>query len=296
MDMTVKSRWLLSAIGSMALFGCTQGAPQGYHAVSHEKAPVSSTPADDADASPVPTESGAPAMAVQPPSDAGEQPSRPTESEPNVAATQPGSKSGTSDVTPDASESPAASGKKPFDITQLTAEQQMAVLRAQALGEPLPDFTKLDEPREIKLLIPEKDFSIEGPENLIRISFDDIDLLKVLNMEPVPANAVDYFPEWLKSLDGKRVILRGWMFPPGRTEKISKFMFVRDNGICCFQRKPKVYDKLGVTMREGHTTNYIEGRPFDVVATLRLAPDVIEGNELFWLYFLDDAVVLDKKS
>lgn len=295
MDMTVKSRWLLSAIGSMALFGCTQGAPQGYHAVSVDKAPVPSIPADDAEASPAPTEPGTPAMAVQPPSDAGEQPSKPTESEPSVAETGAGAKTGSPRIPADSPKSPAA-GEKPFDITQLTAEQQMAVLRAQALGEPLPDFTKVDEPREIKLLIPEKELSVEGPENLIRISFDDIDLLKVLNMEPVPPNAVDYFPEWLKSLDGKRVILRGWMFPPGRTEKISKFMFVRDNGICCFQRKPKVYDKLGVTMREGHTTNYIEGRPFDVVATLRLAPDVIEGNELFWLYFLDDAVVLDKKS
>lgn len=147
-------------------------------------------------------------------------------------------------------------------------------------------------PHEIKLLIPHKEFVAEGPEQALRVTFDDIDLLKVLNMEPVPPNAVDYLPAWLKDLDGKRIILRGWMFPSGRQEGITRFMFVRDNGICCFGREPKVYDKLAVTLRNGQSTRYIQGRPFDVVGTLTIEPDV-EGDDIFWLYHLEDALVIE---
>ncbi len=53
------------------------------------------------------------------------------------------------------------------------------------------------------------------------------------------------------------------MFPPPIETDLPAFMFVRDNQICCFGRKPKVYDKLGVKMKEGATTHYIQGHPFD---------------------------------
>ncbi len=147
-------------------------------------------------------------------------------------------------------------------------------------------------PLPIKLLIPHKEFAREGAEKALRVTFDDIDLLKVLNMEPVPTNVMDSLPDWLKGLDGQRIILRGWMYPAGRQDGISSFMFVRDNGICCFSREPKVYDKLGVVMRKGTTTHYIQGRPFDVVGTLSIEPD-IQDDEVFFLYTLSDVVVIE---
>ncbi len=39
--------------------------------------------------------------------------------------------------------------------------------------------------------------------------FDDIDLLKVLNMDPVTPDAVEKMPSWLRSLDGRRVRFAG---------------------------------------------------------------------------------------
>jgi hypothetical protein len=150
-------------------------------------------------------------------------------------------------------------------------------------------------PRKIQILVPNREFTREGKNQAIRITFDDLDLLKVCNMEPVPPDVMNYLPDWLKSLHGQRVILRGWMFPSGRQDGISSFMFVRDNGICCFGRDPKVYDKLGVTMQRGKTTKYIEGRPFDVEATFFIEPD-IEGDDegFWWLYRMEDAVVIDR--
>jgi hypothetical protein len=173
------------------------------------------------------------------------------------------------------------------------AEEEVARMRVQILGDSETRESESGKPRTIRLLVPEKEFSREGPEKAFRVTFDDIDLLKILNMEPVPPDVMDHLPDWLTALDGERIILRGWMYPPGRQEGISRFMFVRDNGICCFGREPKVYDKLGVTLKEGHATRYIEGRPFDVIGTLTIDADVV-GDEVFWLYHLDDAVVMDK--
>lgn len=146
---------------------------------------------------------------------------------------------------------------------------------------------------EIKLLVPEKEFQVEGPEGAIRVSFDDVDLLKVLNAEPVPNDIEKHLPAWLSGLNGKTVRIRGWMYPPPQETDIPAFLFVRDNQICCFGRMAKIYDKFGVKLREGVTTNYIQGRPFDVVGQMVVKSVLLDG-ELFFLYKINDAIIIDK--
>lgn len=159
------------------------------------------------------------------------------------------------------------------------------------------------EPRPIKLLIPENDFTNESRHNALRISYDDLDLLKILNMDPVPLDADEHLPEWLTALDGQRVILRGWMFPPDRAEGIKGFIFVRDNQVCCFGPNAKAYDKLTVRLKAGQTTKFIQGRPFDVLGTFRIDPwiederDMKTGaylEKLGMLYHLEEAVIVDE--
>lgn len=149
------------------------------------------------------------------------------------------------------------------------------------------------EPREPKLLIPHKTFRREGKEQALRVTFDDIDLLKVLNMEPVPENAIEMFPDWLRELDGQLVRIRGFMFPTLSQTGITYFQHVRDNEICCFGRTPKVYDRISTVLRAGKTTNYIQGRPYDVIGTFRFDP-VYDDDEWIQLYLLEDAIVLDR--
>lgn len=153
--------------------------------------------------------------------------------------------------------------------------------------------TSLLPARKMQLLIPEKTFKVEGPEGAIRVSFDDVDLLKVLNVDPVPVDIEKDLPSWLSGLHGKTVRIRGWMFPPDFESGLKGFLFVRDNEICCFGRKPLVYDKFPVKMRPGVTTHYISGRPFDVVGRM-VVKSRIEAGELFWLYLIEDAVVISK--
>ncbi|MFP6770048.1 MAG: hypothetical protein VB859_17865, partial [Planctomycetaceae bacterium] len=88
-------------------------------------------------------------------------------------------------------------------------------------------------PRKIKLLVKERAFKVVGPAEAWRISFDDFDLLKVLNMDPVPDDASKHMPDWLRQLDGKRIRVRGFMYPTFQ-DPVSAFVLARDNQICCF--------------------------------------------------------------
>jgi hypothetical protein len=147
--------------------------------------------------------------------------------------------------------------------------------------------------RKVQLLVPERNFKTEGPEGAWRVSYDDIDLLKILNMDPVPPNAATVMPAWLKGLEGKRIRIRGFMYPTFSQTGIHAFALARDNQICCFGRNPKIYDVFDVMLREGVTTNYLPNRPFDVVGVFHIRPEE-EAGKLFHLYDMDDATVIAK--
>ena len=150
------------------------------------------------------------------------------------------------------------------------------------------------EPRQIEVLIPEKTFRTDGASKALRVSYDDLDLLKVLNMEPVTIDAIDHMPAWLKGLNGQRIKIRGYMFPTFETEGIERFVLARDNQICCFGRDPKVYDLVQIDLKAGKTTRYIPAtRAFDVVGRLKLEM-VAADDKPFGLYFLEDAEVIDR--
>jgi hypothetical protein len=152
-------------------------------------------------------------------------------------------------------------------------------------------------PREIKLLVPEKTFRAVGPEGALRVTYDDLDLLKVLNMEPVTAEAPEHFPRWLTDLEGKRIRLRGYMRPDLVAEGLTGFILARDTQACCFGPNTKPYDIIPTMLRSGMTTDYIHLRPFDVVGVFHI--DVSEtrsktGDRIVeYLYFIDDAVMID---
>lgn len=90
----------------------------------------------------------------------------------------------------------------------------------------------------------------KGQRAAIRVSFDDVDLLKVMNLDPVPADAPERLPKWLKALDGKRIRVRGFMYPPFQDTDIRGFVLARDNQICCFGRTPKEYDLVDIFLRK----------------------------------------------
>ena len=100
-------------------------------------------------------------------------------------------------------------------------------------------------------------------------------------------------PKWLKALDGKRIRIRGFMYPAMLDTGLTAFLLARDNEICCFGRDPKIYDVFLVRLSEGKTTDYIQSRPFDVEGVFHIAPVLLDG-ELYRLYQMDNAIVVDK--
>ena len=156
-------------------------------------------------------------------------------------------------------------------------------------GDVPPETPK--EPLTIQLLIPEKTFRLEKNSNAVRVTYDDIDLLKILNMEPVPVDAVSHFPAWLKEMDGTRIRIRGFMMPTFEATGLKAFTMARDNGICCFVRQPKIYDIIAIELGPGITSEYIEGKPFDVEGVFRIQPEADE-KELYRLYRIENARVI----
>jgi hypothetical protein len=149
------------------------------------------------------------------------------------------------------------------------------------------------QPHKVQLLVANKSFRPEGKEGALRVSYDDLDLLKVLNMDPVTPDAPDLMPAWLKGLEGRRIRIRGFMYPTFQQTGVHVFGLARDNQICCFGRNPKIYDVFDVVLREGNTTDYIPNRPFDVVGVFHIHPESEDGK-LYRLYEMDDASVITK--
>ena len=149
-------------------------------------------------------------------------------------------------------------------------------------------------PRVAEVLIPEKTFQTDAQSKALRVSYDDLDLLKVLNLEPVTENAVELMPAWLKNLNGQRIKIRGFMYPTFEAEGIERFVLARDNQICCFGRDPKVYDLVQVDMKRGKVTSYIPAtRSFDVVGRFKIEM-ISEDGKPYGLYFIEDAQVVDR--
>jgi hypothetical protein len=137
-------------------------------------------------------------------------------------------------------------------------------------------------------------FAVEGPDGALRVNFDDLDLLKILNMDPVTTDCVEKMPDWLKDLSGKKVRIRGFMKPGLLSENIPQFVLVRDQGLCCFGPKGKIYHLISTTLKKGTVTDYIELRPFDVLGTFRIGVLQLDDGTIFQLYYLDDAAIIQK--
>lgn len=270
---------VISAVVMCAASGCSD-SQSGEFKTYRELESGSAVQTVDTSAAPIAVESSKPAIPSKESTTSG----RPPISAEQPVAEQPAAASQVQTPTQDS----AANTKTPPVETNVTPVDP-ASASAAATTQPAGSA----EPRKVELLVPHKEFRVEGPAGALRISFDDFDLLKILNMEPVTPDAPNLLPSWLKGLEGKRVRVRGFMYPPFEETGIRVFVLARDNQICCFGRDPKVYDLVKIVMREGESTNYIQNRPFDVVGIFQIRPDEEDGK-LLQLYQMTDAQVIDK--
>jgi hypothetical protein len=100
---------------------------------------------------------------------------------------------------------------------------------------------------------------------ILESSFDDIKF----PMEKTQPFERSMLTPKAESLLGKRIRIRGYMYPTLRKRGLTQFVLVRDNLECCFGPGAALYDCIVVSMTPGQTAEY-SIRPIAVEGTLRL--------------------------
>lgn len=108
------------------------------------------------------------------------------------------------------------------------------------------------------------EYATEVPPGYQRISYAELQTDPARPNEIVPASAA--------ALDGKRVFIKGYVYPGATDHGIRRFLLVRDNGTCCFGgEKPKLNDMIDVTLTGDLAINYSTGVR-KVAGTFKVAP------------------------
>ncbi|MBC8369934.1 MAG: DUF3299 domain-containing protein [Planctomycetes bacterium] len=94
----------------------------------------------------------------------------------------------------------------------------------------------------------------------------------------------DPFPEYIRALDGKTIITRGFMMPDIDFEHIQKFHLVRSLYSCCFGAPPQLNEILRVELSNAKGMDYTYNT-IEVRGTLRVVFEMEDGlvNDLLRL-------------
>jgi hypothetical protein len=91
-------------------------------------------------------------------------------------------------------------------------------------------------------------YATEVPEGYLRIGYGQL--------QPDRGNPDELFPPSAKELDGRKVFVKGYVYPTISQHGIREFLLVRDSGSCCFGGNPKITDRIQVRLAEGRTMSY----------------------------------------
>jgi hypothetical protein len=69
-------------------------------------------------------------------------------------------------------------------------------------------------------------------------------------LQPLVGDPPDAVPDSALALDGRDVLLKGYMYPGKQQQGIRQFLLVRDQGDCCFGGNPKITDRVLVTLAD----------------------------------------------
>lgn len=98
----------------------------------------------------------------------------------------------------------------------------------------------------------------------------------------------------LMAMEGKKVFLKGFMYPTGQVYDLKSFLLVKDSDQCCFGGEPKLVDMLGVYMKGSELADYYSGR-VSVAGTFRMNREY-KGGKLEALFQLEGVQVRPSKS
>lgn len=119
----------------------------------------------------------------------------------------------------------------------------------------------------------------ELPEGYERVSYSEL--------QPDPEQAGQIVPPSALELEGKKIFIKGYVYPGREKDGIRKFLLVRDQGECCFGGNPKVTDRIQVSL-EGPLRLTYEPRLHKVggIFHVEALPTTIDGAKGGVLYHL----------
>lgn len=83
-------------------------------------------------------------------------------------------------------------------------------------------------------------------------------------------------PKRIKDLDGKKVMMTGFMLPIDEVEKIKEFLLVQSLWSCCYGQPPDINGIVRVVMPKGKTTDYFFD-PLKLVGTFKVEATMLDG-------------------
>jgi hypothetical protein len=123
-------------------------------------------------------------------------------------------------------------------------------------------------------------YAAELPPGFARLSY--------ALLQPAEGDPPTAVPEAALALDGRDVLLKGYMYPGSRQHGIVQFLLVRDQGDCCFGGNPKITDRVNVMIADPRGIDFTP-RMVKIAGRFRVRPMVTPDLGGGVLYHLEAA-------
>jgi len=157
-------------------------------------------------------------------------------------------KAGDAKIDKAPADQPAPRGNDPADLRAIRGAQQMV-------------------DAEKKLAEQIKSGKIQGLDKIV--TFDE------LSNWPYE-DGLKGMPKRVKDLQGKKVLMTGFMLPIDEVQNIKEFLLVQSLWSCCYGQPPDINGLVRVVMPKGKTSDYFFD-PLKIVGTFKVEATVLEG-------------------
>ncbi len=118
-------------------------------------------------------------------------------------------------------------------------------------------------------------YATEVPEGYERVAFSAL---------KARSDGRDVPPPEVLDLDGKRIFIKGYIYPGAQKHGIKRFVLVPDLGTCCFGGQPKLTHMVEVTLEGALSIDY-SMRKRRVAGTLRVDPRLKPVDGMGGVYY-----------
>ena len=124
-------------------------------------------------------------------------------------------------------------------------------------------------------------YAAELPEGFVRLNY--------AMLQPLPGDPATAVPDSAREMNGRDVLLKGYIYPGSRQRGITEFLLCRDQGDCCFGGTPKITDRVLVRLSDPAGIDFTQ-RLVKIAGRFRIEPAGTADLGGGVLYHLDQAV------